>query len=157
MSNSVKPYNDLDATNLEITQQKPSHVSSSSPQPAAESHLRVSADFLSRCARLIRTRDALLLYLHMYLRSAPKEIERPKCAHLYGDVIQKGEFFENKLRVAAALGRAHIKDKSKNTWFGRTVKPLEDLGLVKQIRKGRRGYNATYIVYDICDSRWSSE
>ena len=93
----------------------------------------------------------------MYLRSAPKEIERVKCAHLYGDVIQKGEFFECKLNVASALDKGHIEDKSKTNWFGRTVKQLEDLGLVKQIRKGRRGYNATYIVYDICDSRWSRD
>lgn len=157
MSDSPKPYNELDATILAITQKKPSHVSSSSPQRAAEYHLRISADFLSRCARLIRTRDALLLYLHMYLRSAPRESKRPKCAHLYGDVVQKGEFFEGKLRVASALDKGHIEDKSKINWFGRTVKQLVDLGLVKQIHKGQRGYNSTYIVYDISDSRWGHD
>jgi hypothetical protein len=85
----------------------------------------------------------------MLLRSAPHEKKRSKCPELYGDVIQKGEFFENKLRVARALGKGHIKDKSKINWFGRTVKPLVDLGLVRQTHKGRRGYNATYIVFDI--------
>ena len=42
-------------------------------------------------------------------------------------------------------------DKSKINWFGRTVKPLVELGLVKQIRVGRRGYNATFIVIDLCE------
>jgi hypothetical protein len=95
------------------------------------------------------SKDALLLYLHMLLRSAPVEAKRSKCAHLYGDVIRKGEFFESKLRVASALGKGHIKDKSKINWFGRTVRPLVDLGLVQQIHSGRRGFNATYIVLDI--------
>ena len=118
-----------------------------------EPYFRVTADFLSRCASLKITRDGVLLYQYMLLRSAPFEIKRSKHADRYGEVIQKGEFFECKLNVASALGKGHIKDKSKDTWFGRTVKPLEDLGLVKQIRRGRRGYNATYIVYDIRDSR----
>ena len=115
----------------------------------SEPHLRVSAEFLRRCASMNIPRDGILLYEYMLLRCAPREIKRSKSAHLYGDVIQKGEFFESKLRVAAALGRGHIKDKSKINWFGRTVKPLVDLGLVKQIHSGRRGYNATYLVFDV--------
>ena len=93
----------------------------------------------------------------MLLRSAPFEIKRPKYADLYGDVIQKGEFFEGKRRVATALGKGHIKDKSKVNWFSKTVKQLEDLGLVKQIHKGHRGYNATYIVFDVRVSRRSPD
>ena len=114
-----------------------------------EPHLRVSVEFLRRCASMNISRDGILLYEYMLLRCAPSEIKRSKCADLYGDFIQKGEFFESKLRVASALGRGHIKDKSKINWFGRTVKPLVDLGLVKQIHSGRRGYNATYLVFDV--------
>ena len=56
-----------------------------------------------------------------------------------GDVIRKGEFFEGKLRVAGALGKSHISDKSKINWFGKTVRPLVDLGLVKKAHVGREG------------------
>lgn len=118
-----------------------------------EPHYRVTAGFLSRCASLKITRDGILLYQYMLLRSAPFEIKRSKYADLYGEVIQKGEFFEGKRRVATALGKGHIKDKSKVNWFSKTVKQLENLGLVKQIHKGRRGYNATYIVYDVRELR----
>ena len=114
-----------------------------------EPHYRVTADFLSRCASLKITRDGFVLYEYMLLRCAPHESKRSKCADLYGDFIQKGEFFESKLRVATALGKGHIKKKSKVNWFSKTVKQLENLGLVKQIHKGHRGYNATYIVYDV--------
>ena len=115
----------------------------------SEPHFRVTVDFLSKCASIGLTKDGLLLYQYMLLRCAPCEIKRTKCAHLYGDVIQKGEFFESKLRVAAALGKGHYKDTSKLNWFGKTVKPLVSLGLVKLIHGGRRGYNATYLVFDV--------
>ena len=115
----------------------------------SEPHVRVSAEFLRSCACMKLSKDALLLYLYMLLRSAPIETKRSKCADLYGDVIQKGEFFEGKLRVAAALGKAHLKDQSKINWFGKTVKQLVKLGLVTQIYGGRRGYNATYLVFDV--------
>lgn len=149
MSDSSRPYNALDAKILSITRKKSPPTGPASLQPPTEPHLRVSGDFLSRCAGTKLSKDALLLYLHMLLRSAPVEAKRSKCAHLYGDVIRKGEFFESKLRVASALGKGHIKDKSKINWFGRTVRPLVDLGLVQQIHSGRRGFNATYIVFDI--------
>ena len=149
MSDSSRPYNALDAKILSITQKKSPPNGPAAVQPPTEPHLRVSADFLSRCAGTKLSKDALLLYLHMLLRSAPVEAKRSKCAHLYGDVIRKGEFFESKLRVASALGKGHIKDKSKINWFGKTVRPLVDLGLVQQIHSGRRGFNATYIVFDI--------
>ena len=113
------------------------------------SHLRITVEFLRECSLLKIKRDEILLYQYMLLRSAPHEKKRPKYPELYGDVIQKGEFFENKLRVATALGKGHIKNKSKVNWFGKTVKQLVNLGLVKQIHKGRRGHNATYIVYDV--------
>ena len=122
-----------------------------------EPHLRVTPEFLLGCSSLKITRDGILLYQYMLLRSAPNKIKRSKHAELYGDFIQKGEFFENKIRVAAALGKGKIKDKSKINWFSKTVKQLEDLGLVEQIHKGRRGYNATYIVYDVRVSRWSHD
>ena len=149
MSDSSRPYNELDAKILSITQKKSPPTGPASPQPPTEPHLRVSGDFLNKCAGTKLSKDALLLYLHMLLRSAPVEAKRSKCAHLYGDVIRKGEFFESKLKVASALNKGNIKDKSKINWFGRTVRPLVDLGLVEQIHAGRRGYNATYIVFDI--------
>ena len=149
MSDSSRPYNALDAKILSITRKKSPPTGPASLRSAAEPHLRVSGDFLSRCAGTKLSKDTLLLYLHMLLRSAPVEAKRSKCAHLYGDVIRKGEFFESKLKVASALNKGHIKDKSKINWFGRTVRPLIDLGLVEQIHAGRRGYNATYIVFDI--------
>lgn len=149
MSDSHKPYNALDAKILSITQKKPLLTQTVSPRPAVEPHLRISADFLSRCASMNFTKDSLILYEYMLLRCAPREIKRSKCTHLYGDVILQGEFFESKLRVAAALGKGHLKDKSKINWFGKTVKHLVEFGLVKQIRCGRRGLNATYLVFDV--------
>ena len=149
MPDYPKPYNALDAKIRSITQKKSFSTSLVTTKSTVEPHVRVSGDFLSRCAGTKLSKDALLLYLHMLLRSAPVEVKRLKCAHLYGDVIRKGEFFECKLRVASALGKRNIKDKSKINWFGRTVRPLVDLGLVEQIHSGRRGYNATYIVFDI--------
>ena len=74
---------------------------------------------------------------------------REKNAHLYGDFIQKGEFFENKISVADFFEKGHLKNKEKINWFMRTVKPLVQLGLVKKIDSGKRGFNATYIVYDV--------
>ena len=151
MSNPPRPYNLLDARIQAIVRKDQAAPSKLTSKPSEAPHLRVSVDFLSRCAHLIRSRDALLLYMYMYLRSAPTESKRQKCADLYGDLIHKGEFFEGKHKVAASLGKGHIKNKSKINWFGRTVKPLVELGLVKQIRVGRRGYNATFIVIDICE------
>ena len=115
----------------------------------SEPHYRVSLEFLRRCASMNITRDGILLYEYMLLRCAPREKKRAKCAHLYGEIILQGEFFESKVRVAAALGKAHLKDKSKINWFGKTVKQLVKLGLVTQIYGGRRGYNATYLVFDV--------
>ena len=67
-------------------------------------------------------------------------------AYQFGSTI-----LQRNLRVATSLSKGHIKNKSKINWFGRTVKPLVELGLVKPIRVGRRGYNATFIVVDICE------
>ena len=75
--------------------------------------------------------------------------KREKNAHLYGDFIQKGEFFENKVSVADFFGKGHLKNKEKINWFMRTVKPLVQRGLVKKVESGKRGFNATYIVYDV--------
>ena len=149
MPNPPRPANTFDpvfgrALRKRTSSQVPEQVSSKS-----EPHLRVTVDFLSKCASIGLTKDGLLLYQYMLLRCAPRGIKRSKSAHLYGDVIQKGEFFESKLRVAAALGKAHLKDKSKINWFGKTVKQLVKLGLVTQIYGGRRGYNATYLVFDV--------
>jgi hypothetical protein len=157
MSQSFKPYNELDARTESITRRKSTSKIAEVTKSAAEPHVRVTANFLSRCATLKLSKEALLLYLHMLLRSAPVETKRSKCAEVFGDVIRKGEFFESKLRVASALGKGHIKDKSKINWFSRTVKPLVDLGLVQQIHAGRRGYNATYIVFDIREVRASMD
>lgn len=149
MANPTEPADRLDPIFQFALRKKAQSPAPDNVPLQREPYLRVTADFLSRCASLKITRDGMLLYQHMLLRSAPHEGERLKGADHYGDVIQKGEFFENKLRVASALGKAQIKDKSKINWFSKTVKQLEDLGLVKQIHKGRRGYNATYIVYDV--------
>ena len=89
------------------------------------------------------------LYVYMLIRSSPDTRKREKNAHLYGDFIQKGEFFENKISVADVFGKANLKDKDKRNWFLRTVKPLVQFGLVKKIESGKRGFNATYIVYDV--------
>ena len=151
MTNPTEPTDRLDPIFQFALRKKAQPPAPDNVPLKREPYLRVTTDFLSRCASLKMTRDGILLYQYMLLRSAPFEIKRSKYADLYGEVIQKGEFFECKLNVAAALDKGHIEDKSKTNWFSRTVKQLEDLGLVKQIRKGRRGCNATYIVYDICD------
>ena len=89
------------------------------------------------------------LYLYMLIRSSPVEIPRAKNAHIFGDTIQKGEFFENKVSVADFFGKGESEEKAKINWFMRTVKPLVEQGLVKKIESGKRGFNATYIVYDV--------
>lgn len=89
------------------------------------------------------------LYLYMLIRSSPVDSPRVKNAHLFGDTIQKGEFFENKEVVANFFGKGELEEKAKINWFIRTVKPLVQLGLVKKIESGKRGFNATYIVYDV--------
>ena len=45
--------------------------------------------------------------------------------------------------------KGHLKNKEKINWFRRTVKPLVQRGLAKKIESGKRGFNATYIVYDV--------
>ena len=63
--------------------------------------------------------------------------------------MQKGEFFENKISVANFFGKGELEEKAKINWFMRTVKPLVQCGLAKKIESGKRGFNATYIVYDV--------
>ena len=92
---------------------------------------------------------AFQLYLYMLIRSSPVDGPRVKNAHLHGDTIQKGEFFENKVSVADFFGKGELEEKAKINWFMRTVKPLVEQGLVKKIESGKRGFNATYIVYDV--------
>ena len=92
---------------------------------------------------------AFQLYLYMLIRSSPVDSPRVKNAHLHGDTMQKGEFFEKKIAVADFFGKGHLKNKEKINWFMRTVKPLVQFGLVKKIESGKRGFNATYIVYDV--------
>ena len=92
---------------------------------------------------------AFQLYLYMLIRSSPFDGPRVKNAHLHGDTIQKGEFFENKVSVADFFGKGELEEKAKINWFLRTVKPLVEQGLVKKMESGKRGFNATYIVYDV--------
>ena len=109
----------------------------------------IGLEFLKRCIDFRVPTSALVLYEYMLIRSSPDKRKRVKNAHLYGDTVQKGEFFENKSAVAIFFGKGYLNDKAKIDWFMRTVKPLIKLGLVKKIESGKRGYNATYIVYDI--------
>lgn len=109
----------------------------------------IGLDFISRCIRLGMSPMTFLLYVYMLIRSSPDTRKREKNAHQYGEVVLKGEFFENKISVADFFGKAHLKNKEKITWFLRTIKPLVKQGLVKKITSGKRGFNATYIVYDI--------
>ena len=51
--------------------------------------------------------------------------------------------------MADFFGKGHLTNKDKINWFLRTVKPLVQFGLVKKIESGKRGFNATYIVYDV--------
>ena len=51
--------------------------------------------------------------------------------------------------MADFFGKGHLAKKEKINWFLRTVKPLVEQGLVKKIESGKRGFNATYIVYDV--------
>ena len=130
---------------------KPERVAGSKGHPCdLEPHwYPIGLDFISRCIRLGMSPMTFLLYVYMLIRSSPDTRKREKNAHLYGDFIQKGEFFENKISVADFFGKANLKDKDKMNWFLRTVKPLVEQGLVKKIESGKRGFNATYIVYDV--------
>ena len=130
---------------------KPERVTASKGHPCEmEPHwYPVGLDFIARCIRLGMSPMTFKLYVYMLIRSSPDTRKREKNAHLYGDVIQKGEFFENKISVADVFGKANLKDKDKRNWFLRTVKPLVQFGLVKKIESGKRGFNATYIVYDV--------
>jgi len=117
---------------------------------ALEAHwYPVGLEFIARCTGIRMSPTTFLLYVYMLTRSSPDTRKRAKNAHLYGDTIQKGEFFENKASVADFFGKGHLKNKGKMNWFMRTVKPLVQFGLVKKIESGKRGYNATYIVYDV--------
>ena len=64
---------------------------------------------------------AFQLYLYMLIRSSPFDGPRVKNAHLHGDTIQKGEFFENKVSVADFFGKGELEEKAKINWFLRTV------------------------------------
>ena len=109
----------------------------------------VGIDFIARCIRLGMSPSTFRLYVYMLIRCSPDTRKREKSAHLYGDNIQRGEFFENKVSVAELFGKGHLKNKEKMNWFMRTVAPLVRLGLVKKVESGKRGFNATYIVYDV--------
>ena len=130
---------------------KPERVTGSKGHPCdLEPHwYPIGLDFISRCIRLGMSPMTFLLYVYMLIRSSPDTRKREKNAHLYGDFIQKGEFFENKISVATFFGKASLKDKDKRNWFLRTVKPLVRFGLVRKTESGKRGFNATYIVYDV--------
>ena len=56
---------------------------------------------------------AFQLYLYMLIRSSPVDSPRVKNAHLHGDTIQKGEFFENKISVADFFGKGELEEKAK--------------------------------------------
>ena len=130
---------------------KPERVTGSKSHPFdLEPHwYPIGLDFIFRCIRLGMSPMTFLLYVYMLIRSSPDTRKREKNAHLYGDFIQKGEFFENKISVADFFGKANLNDKDKRNWFLRTVKPLVRFGLVNKIESGKRGFNATYIVYDV--------
>ncbi|MDC3250869.1 hypothetical protein OAU03_00615 [Luminiphilus sp.] len=92
---------------------------------------------------------AFQLYVYMLIRSSPVAVPRAKNAHLFGDTIQRGEFFENKEVVADFFGKGELRNDAKINWFLRTVKPLIRMDLVQQIESGKRGCNASYIVNDV--------
>ena len=130
---------------------KPERVTTSKNHPCdLEPHwYPIGLEFISRCIRLGMSPMTFLLYVYMLIRSSPNTRKREKSAHLYGEVIRRGEFFENKIAVADFFGKGHLTNKDKINWFLRTVKPLVQFGLVKKIESGKRGFNATYIVYDV--------
>ena len=116
----------------------------------AEKHWHpIGVEFVARCISLKIPPTTVLLYVYMLTRSSPASLKRVKNAHLYGDTIQEGEFFESKVAVANYFGKGDLSAKARINWFMRTVKPLVRLGLVKKIESGKRGFNATYIVYDV--------
>ena len=147
----VRLINGKRKSGVEAMFPKPKQVTSSQAHPCEmEPHwYPVGLDFIARCIRLGMTPMTFLLYVYMLIRSSPDTRKRKKNANLYGDSIQKGEFFENKISVADFFGKGHLKNKEKINWFMRTVKPLVQFGLVKKIESGKRGFNATYIVYDV--------
>jgi len=92
---------------------------------------------------------AFQLYVYMLIRSSPVAVPRAKNAHLFGDTIQRGEFFENKEVVADFFGKGDLRNDAKINWFLRTVKPLINMDLVQQIESGKRGCNASFIIHDV--------
>ena len=109
----------------------------------------VGLEFISAYRSLDLPPLAFQLYVYMLIRSSPVARPRAKNAHLFGNTIEKGEFFENKVSVADFFGKGELEEKARINWFVRSVKPLVQQGLVKKIESGKRGFNATYIVYDI--------
>jgi len=124
---------------------KPERVTGSKGHPCdLEPHwYPIGLDFISRCIRLGMSPMKFLLYVYMLIRSSPDTRKREKNAHLYGDFIQKGEFFENKISVADFFGKANLKDKDKRNWFLRTVKPLVRFGLVWSRKSGWENVDST--------------
>ena len=109
----------------------------------------VGLEFISAYLSLDLPPLAFQLYVYMLIRSSPVACPRAKNAHLFGDTIQKGEFFENKEVVADFFGKGDLCYGSKINWFSKTVKPLINEDLVQQIEIGKRGCNASYIVHDV--------
>ena len=109
----------------------------------------IGLEFLKRCIEVEVPTSALVLYEYMLIRSSPDKRKRVKNAHLYGETVQKGEFFENKEVVADFFGKGELCNDAKINWFLRTVKPLIRMDLVQQIESGKRGCNASYIVNDV--------
>jgi hypothetical protein len=62
---------------------------------------------------------------------------------------RRASFLKTKVSVADFFGKGDSEEKAKINWFMRTVKPLVEQGLVKKVESGKRGFNATYIVYDV--------
>ncbi len=109
----------------------------------------VGLEFISAYRSLELSPLAFQLYLYMLIRSSPVDSPRVKNAHLFGDIIQRGEFFENKEVVANFFGKGNLCQDAKINWFLKTVKPLINQDLVQQIEAGKRGCNASYIVHDV--------
>ena len=95
---------------------------------------RVTAETLRRLHILCIPANSILLYQYMRIRAGGT-----------------GRFFETKVKTAEWFGKGGDSAKAKQRWFGHTVGPLVEGGLVTKLFAGSCGRTSEYSVASIED------
>ena len=95
---------------------------------------KVTAETLRRLHILCIPANSILLYQYMRIRAGGT-----------------GRFFETKVKTAEWFGKGGDSAKAKQKWFGYTVGPLVEGGLVTKLYAGSCGRTSEYSVTSIED------